>query len=131
MYILNRIRYLTQRGKRQDLLNRYGFYETVETQRGKLIGDDMLGGVSILISNYTTFHLHTTVHCPFLIRPHDKEVSEYSCRLCLISARYKLSLEELIPLLEWVPFVPSEYESLMYNRYPCKCMKWTGHISQE
>ncbi|MDE0086888.1 MAG: hypothetical protein OXU23_14305 [Candidatus Poribacteria bacterium] len=47
--ITNRSKFihLWQSKRRQDLINRYGFYETVETQKGKLIGDDMLGDISM------------------------------------------------------------------------------------
>lgn len=120
--------HLIQRGKRQDLLNRYGFYETVETQTGKLIGDDMLGGVSTLISSYTTFHLHTKVDCPFLIKPDSEDVSEYSCQLLLKGHSYNMTLEEIIKLLE-NPYINRQDTFFLSSHSHCKCMEWTGHIT--
>ncbi|RKU06264.1 hypothetical protein C6501_19310 [Candidatus Poribacteria bacterium] len=132
MSIFNRIRYYAQRGKRQDLLNKYGFYETIETQTGKLIGDDMLGGVSTLTSNYTTFHIHTMLDCPFLIKPHHKDETEYSCRLIENSIYniYNMSLKELINLLENKYTDSDRFMTfLSSSHYHCECMEWTGHIT--
>ncbi len=53
--MFNRFRYWFQYSKRQNLINRYGFYETCETQTGIMIGEGSF------IGNYTTFHLHTKV----------------------------------------------------------------------
>ena len=67
MSILNRIRYSIQRGKRQDLLNRYGFYETIETQRGILTADRTIGIVVERFRwQYTTYHIHTMLDCEVL-----------------------------------------------------------------
>lgn len=124
MSILNRIRYSIQRGKRQDLLNRYGFYETVETQRGILIWTNSPFGVESR-DQYTNFHIHTMLDCPFLIKPHDEHETEYSCKLLLKSETYNMALEELIELLknsyfmQDIPLLPCR---------DCRCMEWTGHM---
>lgn len=132
MSILNQIRRFTQRNKRQDLLNRYGFYETSETQKGKLIGDDMLGGVSVFTSKYTTFHIHTMLDCPFLIKPHDEDETEYSCQLLLpnkYSYSYNIEMKELISLLENKYTDSDRFMTfLSLSHYHCQCMEWTKHI---
>lgn len=129
MSILNRIRYLTQRGKRQEMLNRYGFYETVETQRGILISINSPFGVEKLRDRYTTFHIHTMLDCLFLIKPHDEDETEYSCQLLLKSESYNIELRDLINLLE-NPFIDRQDTPLLSSHRHCKCMEWTGHISQ-
>ena len=132
MSVLNRIRYSTQRSKRQNLLSIYGFYETIETQRGILICTNAPLGVERFWSKYTTFHIHTMLDCPFLIKPHDEDETEYSCQLLLKSERYNIELKDLINLLENRYTDSDRYITLLSSsHYHCKCMEWTKHISQE
>ncbi|MDE0014119.1 MAG: hypothetical protein OXU36_23450 [Candidatus Poribacteria bacterium] len=131
MSVLNRIRYLTQRGKRQEMLNRYGFYVTIETYNGVLIWTNSPFGVEMPARHQCTdFHIHTMLDCPFLIKPHDEDHTAYSCRLLLNSERYyNIELEELINLLE-NPFADWRDTYLLSGICShCKCMEWTEHIS--
>ena len=132
MSILNRIRYSIQRGKRQDLLNRYGFYETIETQRGILTADRTIGVVVEKFRwQYTTYHIHTMLDCPFLTKPHQEHETEYSCHLLLKSERYNIELKDLINLLENRYTDSDRYITLLSSDHcHCKCMEWTGHISR-
>ena len=130
MSILNRIRYLTQRSKRQEMLNRYGFYETLETQTGSLIGEDPIVGVNRFRWQYTTFHIHTMLDCMFLIKPHHEDETGYSCQLLLQSETYNIEMKELISLLENKHIDSDRNMTLLSSsHYHCECMEWTGHIS--
>ena len=122
MSVFNRIRHAAQRSKRKELLNKYGFYETVETQRGILTCTNDIFGTGGFRSKYTTFHIHTMLDCPFLIKPHDKDETEYTCRLILESTTYNIVLEDVIYRQD-TPFLSSHYN--------CKCVEWTGHYLQE
>lgn len=125
MSILNRIRYVTQRGKRQEMLNRYGFYETIETYNAVLIWTNSPFGVEMMRRDQCTdFHIHTTLDCPFLIKPHDEDHTAYSCQLLLNSETYNIELKDLINLLE-NPFADWQIRP----SFSCKCMEWTEHIS--
>lgn len=140
MSILNRIRYLTQRGKRQKLLNKYGFYATIETYNDAFIWTNSSFGVEMTPRRQTTAsHIHTMLDCPFLIKPRYKDQTEYSCQLCLPIPMnsnvykynidvYNIELKDLIILLEnlfadWqdTPLVEGYHSS-------CECMEWTKHI---
>lgn len=127
--ILNRIRYSTQRGKRKEILNNYGFYITVETQRGILICTNDIFGVGPRRSQYTTFHIHTMLDCMFLIKPHYEDETEYSCKLIKKCNTYNMSLKDVINLLE-NKYTDSDrfLEFLTSSHYHCKCMEWTQHI---
>lgn len=132
MSVFNRIRYTAQRKKRKKLLNKYGFYETVETQRGILISTNNISGPDILRHEYTTFHIHTMLDCPFLIKPHEENETEYSCHLLLESESYNIELKDLITLLENKYTDSDRYITLLSSsHHHCKCMEWTGHVSQE
>ena len=127
MSILNRIRYVTQRGKRQKMLNRYGFYVTIETYNDVVIWNSPFG-IEIMPDRHqhTTFHIHTMLDCPFLIKPHHKGQTEYSCQLLLNSETYNIELKDLINLLE-NPF--ADYQDTPLLPLSCECLEWTGHIS--
>ncbi len=135
MSILNRIRYVTQRSKRQEMLNRYGFYETIETYNAVLIWTNSPFGVEMpKREQCTSFHIHTMLDCPFLIKPHYEDHTAYSCQLLLNRETYNIELKELINLLEKIPFADSfadwqDTPLLLGHHFHCECMEWTGHIS--
>lgn len=130
MSILNRIRHAIQRGKRQEMLNRYGFYETIETYNDTLIWTNAPFGPETMPSKHECieFHIHTMLDCPFLIKPRDESLTEYSCRLLLNSDTYNIELKDLVNFLEnladW-----QDTPLLQYPHLDCVCMEWTGHIS--
>ena len=134
MSILNRIRYLTQRGKRQKLLNEYGFYATIETYNDAFIWTNSPFGAEMTPKHQTTAsHIHTMLDCPFLIKPRYKNQTEYSCQLSIPneSSRYNvynIELKELIILLESL-FADWQDTPLVEGYHsPCECMEWTKHI---
>lgn len=126
MSILNRIRYVTQRSKRQEMLNRYGFYETIETYNDVVIWNSPFG-IEIMPGRHqcTDVHIHTMLDCPFLIKPHHKGQTEYSCQLLLNSETYNIELKDLINLLE---NLFADYQDKPLLSLSCECMEWTGHI---
>lgn len=135
MSILNRIRYFTQRGKRQKLLNKYGFYATIETYNDLSIWTNSPFGVEMTPRHQTTAsHIHTMLDCPFLIKPRYKNQTEYSCQLCLpISINssydvYNIELKDLITLLENLSADWQDTPLVEGYHYPCECMEWTKHI---
>lgn len=131
MSILNRIRFTIQHSKRREMLNRYGFYKTVETQRGILICTNGFFGVERLRSKYTTFHIHTMLDCPFLIKPRYEDETEYSCYLVQNDDIYNIPLKELIDYLEnrYIDCDSNRFLKLLdSDYYHCKCMEWTQYI---
>ena len=113
MSILNRIRCSTQRGKRKEMLDRYGFYVTFDTH--EYLGTH--GDLGALKDYYkeSTHHIHGNLDCPFLIKPHHKNAIAYSCGLLLNSPVYSISKKDL---LHTNPFYNGKYPIV----YHCVCI---------
>lgn len=122
MPILNRIRYSIQRRKRQEMLNRYGFYGTIDTCNDIVVWNSPFG-IEVMPDKHpsTDFHIHTMLDCPFLIKPRGKYQTEYSCRLILNSEIYDIELKDLIDLFKESSDAREHTPLEIYRS--CECME--------